>query len=283
MRRQLKSWILLVLYCLILFSILVFKQVPMIRAGGMMFDFGGTQDGPPNLIPFKTIMPYLLGDYGLLIGGLNLAGNIVLLIPFGLIVPAIYRPMRFLTMLLVASLFCLSIESIQALLKIGIFDIDDVILNGLGVMIGYAMHVWMPVLWQKMKSDRMWMAGSLATACLLIFLSIYIVRESLKPPPMQPGMMMLKDQSSKGPQSSAEDDLCRGTGGTGEIIAVKKDGISIRRKDGVVQQIKLTAKTVIKTSSGDIQMADLKPGNRVTLVIDETETAALVLVCGGLR
>ncbi|MEY2836509.1 MAG: hypothetical protein RLZZ557_2171 [Bacteroidota bacterium] len=278
MGRQLKSWILLVLYCMILFSILVFKQVPVIRAGGMMFDFGGTQDGPPNLMPFKTIIPYLLGDYGLLIGGLNLVGNIVLLIPFGLIVPAIYRPMRFLTMLLWASLFCFSIESIQALLKIGIFDIDDVILNGLGVMIGYAMHWWMPVLWQKMKSDRMWMAGTLVTAILLIFLSIYIVQESLKPPPMQPGMMMLKDQPSTGNPSSA-DDLCRGTGGTGEIIAVEKDGISIRRKDGVVQQIKLTAKTVIKTSSGDIQMADLKPGNRVTLVIDDTETAALVLVC----
>ncbi|MFM1961757.1 MAG: hypothetical protein RLZZ172_602 [Bacteroidota bacterium] len=279
MRRQFKSWILLVLYCLILFSILVFKQVPVIRAGGMMFDFGGTQDGPPNLIPFKTIMPYLLGDYGLLIGGLNLAGNIVLLIPFGLILPAIYRQIGFLKMLLVASLFCLGIESIQALLKIGIFDIDDVILNGLGVMIGYAMHVWMPVLWQKMKSSSMWMAGSLATLCLLVFLSIYIVRESLKPPPVKPGMMMLKDHPSNETQSSATDDLCRGTGGTGEIIAVEKDGISIRRKDGVVQHIKLTAKTVIKTSSGDIQNTDLKPGNRVTLVIDDTETAALVLVC----
>jgi glycopeptide antibiotics resistance protein len=281
MRRQLKSWILLVLYCLILFSILVFKQVPMIRAGGMMFDFGGTQDGPPNLIPFKTIIPYLLGDYGLLIGGLNLVGNIVLLIPFGLILPAIYRHIGFFIMLLVASMFCLSIESIQAFLKIGIFDIDDVILNGLGVMIGYAMHVWMPVLWQKMKSDRLWMAGSLATLCLMVFLSIYIVRESLKPPPMQPGMVMLKDQPSNGNQSSSADDLCRGTGGTGEIIAVEKNGISIRRKDGVVQQIMLTAKTVIKTSSGDIQIADLKPGNRVTLVIDDTETAALVLVCKG--
>jgi glycopeptide antibiotics resistance protein len=279
MRRQFKSWILLVLYCLILFSILVFKQVPVIRVGGMMFDFGGTQDGPPNLIPFKTIMPYVLGDYGLLIGGLNLVGNIVLLIPFGLILPAIYRSLGFLKMLLLASLFCLGIESIQALLKIGIFDIDDVILNGLGVMIGYAMHLWIPVLWHKVKSNRMWMAGSLATLCLMVFLSIYIVRESLKPPPIQPDMMMLKDQPSNGGQSSSADDLCRGTGGTGEIIAVEKDGISIRRKDGVVQQIKLTVKTVIKTSSGDIQMADLKPGNRVTLVIDDTETAALVLVC----
>jgi glycopeptide antibiotics resistance protein len=262
-----------------LFSILVFKQVPLIRAGGMMFDFGGTQDGPPNLIPFKTILPYLMGEYGLLIGGLNLVGNIVLLIPFGLIVPTIYRPMGLLKMLLVASLFCLGIESIQAFLKIGIFDIDDVILNGLGVMIGYAMHVWMPVLWQKMKSDRLWMAGSLVTALLLIFLSIYFVRESLKPPPMQPGMMLLKDPHAKGVPSSAGDDLCRGTGGTGEIIVVEKNGISIKRKDGVVQQIKLTAKTVIKSSSGDIQIADLKPGNRVTLVIDDTETAALVLVC----
>ncbi|MGZ6251427.1 MAG: hypothetical protein ACXWL2_05330 [Candidatus Chromulinivorax sp.] len=75
------------------------------------------------------------------------------------------------------------------------------------------------------------------------------------------------------------DDLCGGTGGTGRIINVGSNGITIKRNDSTIQTIKFTNRTKIKTSEGAISKADLKVGERVTLVIDKTETAALVLVC----
>ncbi len=57
----------------------------------MMFNFGGTQSGSPNYIPFKTILPYLTGRGGLLIAAINIIGNIVLLIPTGFLIPFVYR------------------------------------------------------------------------------------------------------------------------------------------------------------------------------------------------
>lgn len=52
----------------------------------MMFNFGGIETGrATNVIPFKTIFSYLLGEEGYLIAAINLVGNIILLIPFGLL------------------------------------------------------------------------------------------------------------------------------------------------------------------------------------------------------
>ena len=55
--------------------------------------------------------------------------------------------------------------------------------------------------------------------------------------------------------------------------------ITIRRNDGVLQTINLTDRTTIRTSAGAAYEADLKTGDRVTLVIDTSETATTVLVC----
>jgi hypothetical protein len=114
-------------------------------------------------------------------------------------------------------------------------------------------------------------------------LSVYSIVESLKPPAMGMGGAVNKPQQldSAGASQTGDKDLCGGSGGTGVLLTVDSSVITIRRKDDVVQEIKLNAKTVIKASSGEIRVGDLKPGNRVTLVIDESETAALVLVCGG--
>ena len=103
----------------------------------MRFQFGGTQTGPPNFIPFKTIMPYLQGDKGLLIGSLNIAGNIILLVPVGFIVPFIFPNMTWNKSLLPAVASGLAIELMQVIFRVGIFDVDDVILNGIGVLLGF--------------------------------------------------------------------------------------------------------------------------------------------------
>jgi hypothetical protein len=134
-----------------------------------------------------------------------------------------------------------------------------------------------------MKADRKWMAGVILLSSLGTLLSVYNIVESLKPPAMGPGEVLQRplQSDSAGASQTGDKDLCGGSGGTGVLLTVDSSVITIRRKDDVVQEIKLNAKTVIKASSGEIRVGDLKPGNRVTLVIDESETAALVLVCGG--
>jgi len=137
MKKRLTATIILIVYSAILVDVLVFKYLPLIRIGRMRFRFGGTQDGPANFIPFKTILPYLLGEKGFMIAVLNLAGNILLLVPIGFLVPFIYPNMTWKKTLVLAVATGFALEGMQALLHVGIFDVDDLILNGLGVMAGY--------------------------------------------------------------------------------------------------------------------------------------------------
>ncbi len=117
---------------------MVFREIPVIRIGHLMLKFGGSDaNGQSNFVPFKTIWPYLLGRSGWLIASANIIGNIALLIPFGFLAASVYRNMTFKKCLVLAVLVPVAIEGVQVVLKTGIFDIDDVILNGLGVVIGY--------------------------------------------------------------------------------------------------------------------------------------------------
>ena len=102
-----------------------------------MIRFGGTQKGRANFTPFATILPYLLGEKGIMISVINLVGNIALLVPIGVFLRCLDAKITWKKTLAVAVASGLAIEGLQALLSVGIFDIDDLILNALGVMIGF--------------------------------------------------------------------------------------------------------------------------------------------------
>ncbi len=102
MKKRLFITVTLFVYVVILVNVMVFKDVPLIRMGPVTLDFGGTHDGPANLIPFKTIGPYLLGEKGFMIAFINIAGNILLLVPIGFLVPFVYRNVTWKKMLALA-------------------------------------------------------------------------------------------------------------------------------------------------------------------------------------
>ncbi|HSX09910.1 MAG TPA: VanZ family protein [Candidatus Saccharimonadales bacterium] len=138
MKKQLLVSFILFAYSVILVTVMVFRHVPLIRIGHLIFNFGGTDaNGQANVIPFKTILPYLLGKSGLIIGGINLIGNIIPLVPIGFLVPFIYQNMTWKKSVILSFGCGFVIEGMQVILHTGIFDIDDVILNGFGVIIGY--------------------------------------------------------------------------------------------------------------------------------------------------
>lgn len=266
MKKLIFPIIVFLVYTYILIKVLVLKDIPVLHLGNVTLDFAGTHDGPANLIPFKTIIPYLLGEGGWLIGGMNILGNIVLLVPIGFILPFIFPSIHWKQKLAFAIIACFLIETTQAILHIGIFDIDDVILNAFGVMIGF----WKFIIWPKfaiLVKRNILLSVLIA---LLIIGGVYyaIDRFNKSLPPLRRPI-----------QSQTCCDLCGGTGGTGAILSTNKNSFTLKRRDGAIEVINLTDKTIIKSSKGPISKIDLKIGDRVTVVIDETETASLVLVC----
>ena len=71
---------------------------------------------------------------------LNLAGNVIGFIPVGFILPVIDRKFSgFFGTLLTGIALSVIVEILQLLTHVGICDIDDVILNAAGTIIGYVL------------------------------------------------------------------------------------------------------------------------------------------------
>lgn len=137
MNKRIIPILLLFTYLFILIKILVLKDLSLVRVGHMRIKLGGTREGVSNLIPFKTILFYLRGHNGVLIASINIFGNIIALVPLGFLVPFVFQKTTWIKIILLASIAGLTIELTQLILHIGIFDIDDVILNAIGVLIGF--------------------------------------------------------------------------------------------------------------------------------------------------
>jgi glycopeptide antibiotics resistance protein len=68
----------------------------------------------------------------------NIAGNLGLLVPLGILLPIFIKSLRQLWKILgIGFLVSLSIELSQLTLKVRVFDVDDLIFNTLGVLIGF--------------------------------------------------------------------------------------------------------------------------------------------------
>lgn len=279
MKKRLLSFLLLLAYGIVLVKVMVLKDVPMIRMGPVMLNFGGTQVGDPNFVPFKTILPYLLGEYGFLIGALNIIGNIAFLIPIGFLLPFVFARIDWKKSLALAVLSGMLIELSQVVLHVGIFDIDDVILNGLGVMVGFWMYGWFKKIMSS-SCKRVAIVGiSVLSTVAIVSLFGFAKQNELGfepvPEPNQPNRLeQTKEGTSKGV------DPCNGTMGTGQIISIAENTITIKRRDGKDEVIVLTEKTDMRNSGGQITKSILKVGDRVTVVIDDSNNAIAVLVCG---
>jgi len=91
-----------------------------------------------NFIPLATIDMYLAGKPNWDLAIQNLAGNIILFVPLGFLLPIMYQQITWTRILLVGIALSLGFELLQLALRIGSFDVDDIILNVLGVLFGLA-------------------------------------------------------------------------------------------------------------------------------------------------
>ena len=128
-------------YGALLIRLVVFKAIPVIRIGHLRLRFAGTHTGPGNFVPFKSIVPLLSGRGNQLIAMVNLFGNIIPFMPIGLLAPLVVRSISWQKALVLGVVTGLTCEVMEVVFRVGIFDIDDVILNAFGVMVGYGVFV----------------------------------------------------------------------------------------------------------------------------------------------
>jgi len=138
-----------IFYVILFLSIIVFKYVsPLELLSNNRPDYRST-----NLVPFRTIRSYLTGnaDISRTVILNNVLGNIGLFIPLGIYLQLFKRnkriPASFLTILIIS----LSVEIIQFIFAIGAADVDDILLNCMGGIIGILCYRLLTVF---MKDDN---------------------------------------------------------------------------------------------------------------------------------
>lgn len=113
-----------------------------------------------NLIPFVEIIRFIkyreyIGFYSVT---LNLVGNVIAFIPFGALIRwVINRKVRWFHVVGYTFLFSLSVELLQLIAKVGAFDVDDLILNTLGGLIGFFVYYtlkWLDELLEQWKEKK---------------------------------------------------------------------------------------------------------------------------------
>jgi glycopeptide antibiotics resistance protein len=130
-------WFLFILYLFFLFYFLFFSE-KMGRLTGEQYRY--------NLVPFREIRRFI--KYREIVGWkaffVNIIGNIIAFVPFGMLVPRLSGRMKhWYLVTLLALEFSFAVEVVQLVLKLGCFDVDDLILNTVGGLIGYVIYVCM--------------------------------------------------------------------------------------------------------------------------------------------
>ncbi|WP_257215905.1 VanZ family protein [Fredinandcohnia onubensis] len=125
----------------------------------MFFAFSRTEGGEfrYNLTPFSTIKNYFTyyDHFPIHIWIINIAGNIGVFIPFGIVLPILFPKLsNFLLFIFAFVIGITSLEVLQLFSMLGSFDIDDIILNTVGAVIGYILLQIMRVRKRRRKKRR---------------------------------------------------------------------------------------------------------------------------------
>ena len=134
-RRQKLGWVLFILYLCLLAYFMFFSE----SFGRLDAD----RDYAYNLVPFKEILRnfryYHILGFGFFM--INVVGNVAAFAPFGFILPIISRRSRkWYNTVSFGFIFSLMLETLQLVMRVGSFDVDDMILNTLGVALGFILY-----------------------------------------------------------------------------------------------------------------------------------------------
>ncbi|MCI8346956.1 MAG: VanZ family protein [Bacilli bacterium] len=99
-----------------------------------------------NFIPFREIFRYRLGSRLFL---KNVLGNVLLFMPFGFFASYYLNVKKSYSIIILTMIASISIESVQ--MSIGrVFDVDDILLNICGGILGYVVYYFLKKLTNKL-------------------------------------------------------------------------------------------------------------------------------------
>jgi glycopeptide antibiotics resistance protein len=96
-----------------------------------------------NIIPLKTISDFFINrsNYSVETIFINLFANIITFIPLGFFLPWLFKNINSIKKLLIHCVsIILIIEVMQFVLNVGVMDVDDLILNTIGSVIGFIFY-----------------------------------------------------------------------------------------------------------------------------------------------
>ncbi len=126
------------------------------RVASLFFDPVRAYPFRTNLVPLKNILDY----DDLFATALNVAGNVGLFVPSGILFPFLYRKLdTFGRTVLVGFLLSLTIELLQLPFFTRTTDVDDLILNTAGAVAGYALWALARLLIRKWRERRQTRSG----------------------------------------------------------------------------------------------------------------------------
>lgn len=134
-RNQKLGWVLFVSYLALLVYFLIFAE--------SLGRDPSQRDYAYNLELFKEIRRFYIYRKQLGMGAffLNVFGNVIAFMPCGFFLPIVSRRSRkWYNTVLLSFLFSLSVETLQLILRVGSFDVDDLLLNTLGGSFGYIVN-----------------------------------------------------------------------------------------------------------------------------------------------
>ncbi|MGI6329836.1 MAG: VanZ family protein [Bacilli bacterium] len=146
-----------IIYVLILFHIVTFQDVNY---------------GDLNYIPFAEMFRHPIGS-ALFVK--NFIGNLLLFVPFGIFLSIYLKPKRIYVIFFIASISSLAIEYTQ--LRIGrTFDVDDILLNVTGAIIGYLIYIGLSAISKRFpKIIRSEGFLNLLVLIMIILIGIYFI------------------------------------------------------------------------------------------------------------
>ena len=143
---RITAWIVLIVYMVVLTKLILFKR-PMgsiLRYFKYEYSWQVVKKNAKqaNLTPGTTISLYMNKERRVEYSIENLAGNIVGFIPLGLLVPALFKRLRSVwKMICISLLISLLFELTQLGTALGSFDVDDLLLNAIGGLLGYLLFL----------------------------------------------------------------------------------------------------------------------------------------------
>lgn len=109
-----------------------------------------------NLVPFQEIIRFVKYreyiDFTSVV--INLLGNVVAFMPFGALIRWVLdRKTRWYQAVGYTFLFSLCVELLQLVARVGVFDVDDLLLNTLGGLLGFFVYYLLLLINRRSESN----------------------------------------------------------------------------------------------------------------------------------